>query len=642
MSSISVSAASDLGAAPTRRSRFAAAFPRGRSLPGDVWASRHRWVVALLGVQAAIIPPFALLRGFPLEHGLAEALVPVAMAILACWSGARRPLRSTSAGMGLMVAAGIVVHLSGGSIEAHFLFFAMVPVVALYESWLPFGLAIGFVLVEHGIVGTLAPHSVYDHHAAREHPWTWAGIHAALFSAACVGSMVNWGLHERARAEATVLSHQIHYDELTGLPNRKLFHDECEQVLLTARATGEQPTMILLGLDGFRDVNDALGHDHGDLLLMEVARRLRAGMRAGDTICRLGGDEFTVLFANSGPAIGEQAAQRMIAAFDIPFLIEDVAVDLEVSIGVATAQPGDDALTFLRHADTAMYAAKENKLGYTCYVSGPESDTTARFRLLGELRRALDQQEIVLHYQPTIAIDTGEALGVEALARWHHPSRGLLAPAEFIPVVEDTALSHRFTSYVLANALAQARRWMDQGIRLPVSVNVSTRCLLDPQFPDTVAQRLLAADVPGELLCIEITESTVMADPTRAIDALRRIRAMGARTALDDFGTGYSSMAYLRVLPLDELKIDKSFVADIAGDGSNTALVQSAIDLGHNLGLVVVAEGVETAEVLATLRTLGCDVAQGYHFARPMPAEAFSTWQRATSGRDSRELPTAL
>ncbi len=364
-------------------------------------------------------------------------------------------------------------------------------------------------------------------------------------------------------------------------------------------------------------------------------------MRADDLVCRLGGDEFAVLLERSAPASGEQAAQRITQALNVPFLIDGTAIDLEVSIGIATAAPGEDAVRVLRHADAAMYTAKEHRVGYTRYIMGQENDTTGRFHLLGALRRALDHNEIVLHYQPKIAIDTGETLGVEALARWQHPDSGLLAPAEFIPVVEDTTLSHQFTSLVLATALAQTRRWIDQGIRLPVAVNVSTRCLLDPQFPDTVAEKLLAADVPGELLCIEITENTIMADPTRAIDILRRIRALGVRIALDDFGTGYSSMAYLKVLPLDEVKVDKSFVLDMAVNRSNTALVQSAVDLGHHLGLVVVAEGVEDAPVLDTLRRLGCDVAQGYHFARPLPPDEFVTWHQTTAGPVARVEPVA-
>lgn len=591
---------------------------------------RHRWVVALLALQAAGLPLFTLLRGYSLVHRLQEALIPAAMAALACWPRLGPRVRSASAGTGLMVVSGILVHLSGGAIEAHFLFFVMIPIVALYESWWPFGVAIGYVLIQHGIVGTLDSSAVYNHQAAREHPWTWAGVHAGLFAAACAGAMVNWKLHERARAEAVELTHHAHHDELTGLPNRTLFKNRCGLALNAARSSEAWPTVLLLDLDGFKDVNDTLGHHRGDLLLVEVAQRLQASVRAGDTVCRLGGDEFAILLAPSVPASGEQAAQRITHTLTAPFLLDGTRVDVEVSIGIATAEPGEDVLTVLRHADAAMYAAKEHRLGYTRHVPGQEGETTARFQLLGALRHALDHDEIVLHYQPKIAIDDGQVVGIEALARWQHPTRGLLSPAAFLPVLENTTLSHRFTSHVLSTALAQTRRWNDRGISLPVAVNVSSRCLLDPGFPDTVGQQLLAAGVPGTLLCIELTENTIMTDPERAVTVLERIRALGVRVAIDDFRTGYSSMAYLQVLPLDELKVDQSFVRDLATDRGNTALVQSAVDLGHSLGLVVVAEGVEDATVLDSLRRLGCDIAQGYQFARPLPPDEFVGWYQSS------------
>lgn len=532
-----------------------------------------------------------------------------------------------------MVVSGVLVHLSGGAIEAHFHFFVMVPVVALYESWWPFGFAISYVLFQHGIVGTLDSSAVYNHPAAREHPWTWAAIHAGLFASSCAGAIVNWKLHERARAVAIELFHDARHDALTGLANRMVFKTSCELALNSAEFSEVQPTVLLLDLDAFKDVNDTLGHFHGDLLLMEVAQRLRASVRAGDLVCRLGGDEFAMLLAAVGPAAGEQAAERITDSLTTPFLLDGTRVDVEVSIGIATAEPGEDALTVLRHADAAMYAAKQHKLGYTRHVPRTEADTTAHFQLLGALRHALDHDEIVLHYQPKIAIDDGHVVGVEALARWRHPTRGLLSPAAFLPVLENTTLSHRFTTHVLSTALSQTRRWADQGISLPVAVNVSSRCLLDPRFPDTVGRQLLAAGVPGSQLSIEITENTVMTDPGRAAAVLEGIRALGVRVAIDDFGTGYSSMAYLQVLPLDELKVDQSFVCGLAIDRSNTALVQSAVDLGHSLGLVVVAEGVEDAAVLESLRRLGCDIAQGYHFSRPLPSAEFVAWyQRIAPG----------
>jgi EAL domain-containing protein (putative c-di-GMP-specific phosphodiesterase class I) len=306
-------------------------------------------------------------------------------------------------------------------------------------------------------------------------------------------------------------------------------------------------------------------------------------------------------------------------------VIEGITLDIEVSIGIVSSGPDDDPDALLRHADVAMYTAKEHRLGHARFDKNQEHATISRLTLLGDLRRALDaNDEIELHYQPKMSVGTGELIGAEALARWQHPARGLIGPDEFIPVLEGTSLIHRFTIRVLDLALAQVRQWLDDGHRVPVAINVSTRSLLDMTFPDAVADALQRAGVPGELLAIEITENTIMADPVRAIDVLRRIRDLGVSTAIDDFGTGYSSMAYLKILPVDEIKVDRSFVREMATDHSDYTLVGSTVDLGHNLGLKVVAEGVEDADTATALEGLGCDIAQGYHFARPLAAEDFT------------------
>jgi EAL domain-containing protein (putative c-di-GMP-specific phosphodiesterase class I) len=302
-------------------------------------------------------------------------------------------------------------------------------------------------------------------------------------------------------------------------------------------------------------------------------------------------------------------------------------LDLEVSIGIATAEDGDDSATLLRKADTAMYVAKQQRLGRTRFAEDHRHDTTTRMNLLASLRRALQSDEIVVHYQPKVSLATGEVVGVEALARWQHPTRGLLAPSEFVPVLERTSLSSAFTRHVLTAVLQQSRSWLDRGLRLPVAVNITPRCLLDPELVDVVSAHLALAGVPGELLCLEVSETTVMTDPDRAVTTLRQIRAMGVRVALDDYGTGYSSMTHLRVLPVDELKIDESFVHHLVrGDQQNAVLVRSMIQLGHDLGLVVVAEGVEEARVMVGLKKLGCDVAQGFHVSRPLTAASLDVW----------------
>jgi diguanylate cyclase (GGDEF)-like protein len=459
--------------------------------------------------------------------------------------------------------------------------------------------------------------------AERESRLLLVGTWLSLLLGMAVVGFAGW----TNRTHRRLIERMAAHDSLTGLPNRPAFHARTELALDRTSSGGPPPTVLMLDLDGFKDVNDTLGHHVGDLLLIEVGARIRGAVRDNDTVARLGGDEFAVLLTGAEPAVGEQAATRILDAINSPFTINELALDIEVSLGIATARPGDDVATIVRNADTAMYAAKEHRLGHVRFDPAQTSGTAARITMLGDLRRALDaEDELQLHYQPKIDLGTGEPIGAEALARWQHPTHGLVAPNEFIPVLEGTSLIHRFTAHVLDVALGQVRAWLDAGHRVPVAVNVSTRCLLDAEFPATVTQALARAGVPGHLLCVEITENTVMADPERAIDVLRRIRVLGVKTAIDDFGTGYSSMAYLRSLPLDEIKVDRSFVRDMATDRSNYVLVESAVDLGHNLGLAVVAEGVEDLPTVAALAALGCDIAQGFHFARPLPADDFTAY----------------
>ncbi|WP_250006581.1 bifunctional diguanylate cyclase/phosphodiesterase [Actinoplanes sp. M2I2] len=429
--------------------------------------------------------------------------------------------------------------------------------------------------------------------------------------------LAGFGLSRRAhRRQVEALAAA---DPLTGLRNRAAFVEHA------ARALPGRPTILVINVDGFRDVNEQLGHRIGDLLLVEAGRRLASLVRGGDVVARLGGDEFAVLLTDDDPRIGETIAARLTEAFDRSFVLDEVTVDLEVSIGAATADDGEDVITVLRHADAAMHEAKQHHAGFHRFDGEDRQDAAARLSLLGDLRRALDDPgQLALHYQPKIAVETGLLVGVESLARWHHPVRGPISPADFIPVLEVTNLMHRFTEQVLSMALRQARAWLDAGHRVPVAVNVSARSLLDPQFPGRVAALLAESGVPGELLSIEVTEYALMSDPDTAIAALHRLAAAGVKASIDDYGTGYSSMTYLKVLPIAELKIDRSFVLDLADNASSRALVASTVELGHRLGLTVVAEGVEDEAAVEALREIGCDTAQGYHFARPLPADALT------------------
>jgi diguanylate cyclase (GGDEF)-like protein len=610
--------------------------PRGGGIPYESWVTRHRWVVRILVAQCIGILIFALARGNTLEHSLVEASLPALLAAFASVGTLGQTTRSTLAAIGLMVISTTLVHLSDGVIEAHFHFFVMIPIVAIYSSWIPFAVSIAVVLVHHGVMGTLQPSAVYNHPAAVAHPWTWAGIHALAITAACVGAIVNWKAQERLReTEASLagqLLHQANHDPLTGLPSRALFMDRLEQALKQGASGDLMPSVLMLDMDGFKEVNDVFGHSSGDVVLMEVANRLSSRIRTHDTVTRLGGDEYAVLLVSVDAAQAEETAARLSDALAIPFELGSVSVELEVSIGIATASPGDDADGLVRNADTAMYHAKEQRLGRVNYdedqlMRSGTSHRGNRLDLLGDLRRALQEHQIVLHYQPKVDLAQRTTVGVEALARWQHPERGLLQPAAFIEMVERTNLSRQFTAEVLSLALAQSRVWTDSGLEIPIAVNLSRRSLLDPSLPGSVAAALTQHGVSPHMLILEINEMTVVSEPELAVQILHRLRALGVKVSLDDFGTGYSSLSYLKSLPIDELKIDRSFVRHVNEAGSrDSILVRATVELAHQLGLTVVAEGVEDADTQRLLGDLECDVAQGFHFARPMPAAEFGAW----------------
>jgi predicted signal transduction protein with EAL and GGDEF domain len=351
--------------------------------------------------------------------------------------------------------------------------------------------------------------------------------------------------------------------------------------------------------------------------------RLREVLRHGDTLARLGGDEFAVLLPSvQDRAVVEGVAERLRDALHRSFSAGGTTLDVEASIGVALSPDhGTTADELLSSADIAMYSAKERKAGAVFFDPQDRVNTPSRLSILGDLRRALEaDDQLFLHFQPKFALDDERLIGVEALLRWQHPERGNIPPVEFIELAEGTGIIHTLTERVLRDALAQSRRWVDAGHHVAIAVNLSTRCLLDTNLPDQVKHLLAEYGVPAKLLRLEVTESAVMGDPARATDVLQQLHDLGVGLSIDDFGTGYTSMAYLRRLPVDELKVDRSFVTSMTANEHDAVLVRTAIDLGHNLGLTVVAEGVEDAEHVSALRALECDVAQGYHYARPMPA----------------------
>jgi diguanylate cyclase len=421
---------------------------------------------------------------------------------------------------------------------------------------------------------------------------------------------------------------QALHDGLTGLPNRTLLLDRTDQAIRQADRELVPAALLLLDLDRFKEVNDTLGHHYGDRLLIQVGERLRGSLREVDTVARLGGDEFAVLLPRIETAEGATTvARKLQAALEEPFLLEDLALEVEASIGVAIyPQHGSDTDELLQRADIAMYVAKDTHAGFVLFDPKQDQHSPDRLALLGELRRAIDRQQLLLHYQPKVDAHTGQVLGVEALVRWQHPEHGLLSPGEFIPLAERTGLIGPLTRYVLDAALRQSQAWWQTGHELSMAVNVCARSLLDLDFPDQVAGLLARWEVPARLLVVEITESTIMADPTHALEILGGLDAMGVQVSIDDFGTGYSSMAHLKSLPVHELKVDRSFVSHMISNASDEVIVRSTIDLGRNLGLRVVAEGVEDEATWRALDALGCDVIQGYYISRPVPPDDLIYW----------------
>ena len=443
---------------------------------------------------------------------------------------------------------------------------------------------------------------------------------------------------ERLQQQMEKAEHQALHDGLTGLPNRTLLRDRAGQAVARGNRDGSGFTVMLIDLDRFKEVNDTLGHHSGDLLLREVAELLRRALRKSDTVARLGGDEFGVIT----PGLCDAAAARTLAdklrdEVAQPIVVGGLAIEVEASVGIAIfPEHGQDVETLIRHADVSMYVSKNTHTPIV-YASAYDHHSLARLALVGELRRAVDSNELVVHYQPQADIATGEVRKVEALVRWQHPQHGLLRPDQFIPLAEQTGLIRSLTRYVLDAALAQWRAWRDEGRQLGVAINITTRELIDLRFPDEVAELLAKWRVEPGQLELEITETSLMTDPPRARSILARLRELGVRFAIDDFGTGHSSFSYLKQLPIDILKIDKSFVQRMSEDVSDAAIVRSAIDVGHALGLEIVAEGVEDEHAKRRLEEFGCDAFQGYYLGRPQPAGAL----HEDAGRGSVGIGTA-
>jgi diguanylate cyclase (GGDEF)-like protein len=440
------------------------------------------------------------------------------------------------------------------------------------------------------------------------------------------------------------MRHLAYHDSLTGLPNRTMFTEHLERALARARRGGSRVTVLFLDLDRFKMVNDSLGHAAGDHLLVAVGDRLRRALRATDVAARLGGDEFAVLAEDSeDESDADAVAERILEALREPIILHGRELSVTASVGVAVSGGGEgDAASLLRNADLAMYRAKVDGLGrYLVFEQQMHTVLSQRVELETNLRRAIAADEFVVHYQPIVSLDAGDIVGVEALVRWSRDGEVLVSPADFIPVAEEMGLIVPIGRWVLRESMRQVRCWQEQhpGLqRLGLSVNISARQLRQPELVDDVVEALRATRFDPSCLMLEITETALLSDTSRALETLDDLRALGIRLALDDFGTGYSSLSYLREFPIDAIKIDKSFVAGITRGSQEAAVARAVIELGRTLNIDTIAEGVEGAHQLDELRNLRCDFGQGYHFARPLPAAEMEPLLCRESARAAAQL----
>jgi diguanylate cyclase (GGDEF)-like protein len=425
-------------------------------------------------------------------------------------------------------------------------------------------------------------------------------------------------------------------DGLTGLLNRTLLYDRLQQTLTQSKRNRKHTAaLLLMDLDHFKEINDTLGHSAGDVILIEAGKRIRASLRDCDSLARLGGDEFAVLISlDANSTVIDKVTDKIQACFQAPFIYDQNQLYLGVSIGVARyPDNGADADTLMSRADVAMYANKNSGMPFSYYSSEDDPNTQDRLQLASELRNAIKQQQLELYYQPKIGFRNKEITGTEALIRWNHPDKGILEPAQFLPLAERCGLIQPITEWVLIEAAQQCRRWSDKGYHLPMAINLSTRAFQNPDLVLDISNALKQTRIAPGLLEIEITEHELMADIDYASDVLRSLSDLGIRIAIDDFGTGYSSLSYLKQLPLDTLKIDKSFVLNLTQNDNDAVIVRSMIDLAHNLGRLVVAEGIEQKDVWDMLHILGCDDAQGYYISRPLPAIQLEAWLQSSPWR---------
>jgi diguanylate cyclase len=607
--------------------RMVAWLPEGRSLPEHTWSRRHRGIVRFALIQAVGVGAFGFLRGASVILCLLDVMLVGAPALLALYSGVSRRARTISATVSLMFASATIVDLAGGSDVAHFHFFVMVAVVALYQDWTAFGVCILITVLHHAVLGTIDPDVVYGDTTERRDPILWAFVHGAFVLAESVALLISWKGNEQQELS----------DTLTSLPNRTAFVEGLGRSL----AHPDQLVSVLfIDIDNFKQINDSAGHRAGDYALCHVGERMREVIREGDAVARLGGDEFAI-FVRGGVAEASIVATRLLTALQDPVVIDGHELLVHVSIGIADSDLAQSRLAedLLRDADLAMYLAKSSgRNRFVTYTAGVDQTVRQRAELATDIRHAVEAGEFELHYQPVVLGIDGSLVGVEALLRWHHPVRGLVPPAEFIPLAEETGEIRSIGAWVLRTATAQVAAWRGTLIGcedLRLAVNLSPVQMRGDDLVDTVTTILHAAGLDAEYLTLEVTESMLLLDLEAARRQLDALRAIGVSVAIDDFGTGYSSLAYLSRLPADVVKIDQSFVKDLESNSNSSVLVQAVIDMATALHLDIVAEGVEDVSQQMALTELGCPRSQGYLFSPAVPAADFvnlvATWPAHSS-----------
>jgi diguanylate cyclase (GGDEF)-like protein/PAS domain S-box-containing protein len=490
--------------------------------------------------------------------------------------------------------------------------------------------------IEHALLQHVFEHRAFDAEAtAQRRDGTQFELEMQLVPVLDSGELTHWVAFLRditiEKHQVLKLRHQAMHDGLTNLPNRTMLFETLESGIERARNSNAMLALLLMDLDRFKEVNDTFGHQFGDLLLQQVAFRLRNQLKAGDSVARLGGDEFAIVLADAADSTAvARKARSILNTLEQPVIVDGQVLEIGASIGIALyPSHGTDARILLRRADVAMYAAKQAQIGYSFHQNELEvkkSESADQLSLIVELRHAMERNQLEPYYQPKLHMRSGLMTRAEVLLRWNHPQRGAISPSVFVPLAERTGIIRPITEWLFERAMAQVRAWQDSGAPIHIAVNISAKSLLDQALPSKIGDLLTRWNVDPRFLKIEITESSIMADPAHAVAVLSMLQSMGVRLSVDDFGTGYSSLTHLRQLPIDEIKIDKSFVSGMTTNEADAAIVRTVIDLAHNLGKQVCAEGVEDEATWTMLRDLGCDLAQGYWMCRPLSAPELMQW----------------